>query len=87
MVVLGAGFDMNFGGGNGFALDALGGNGPGIERKFAQLGFELADVEACVDEGAEDHVAADAGKAVEVSKFHLSTASAYRMRYEENEKR
>ena len=39
---------------------------PALEAEFAQLGFDGAQVGACVHEGAENHVAADAGKAVEI---------------------
>jgi len=69
-----ASFDVNFCGGNGFAFDAFGGDGPAVEMELAQLGFEGGEFEAGVDEGAENHVAADAGETVEVSEFHWFTS-------------
>lgn len=43
-----------------------GGNRPAFEAQFTQLGLDGAQVGAGINQGAENHVAADTGKAVEV---------------------
>jgi hypothetical protein len=66
VVVAFAGFDVHMGGRDGAALHFRGGDLPAFEAQLAQLGFDGAEVGAGIDEGAEDHVSADAGEAVEV---------------------
>src|SRR5579863_8673485 len=71
MMVLLTDFDGDLGGMNGLARDFLRGNFPGIEAELAEFGFETREFEAGVDESAEHHVSADAGKTIEVNKFHF----------------
>jgi hypothetical protein len=60
------GRDMHVRGENLAALHFFRGDGPAFETKFAQLGFDGAQIGAGVDQRAEDHVAADAGEAIEI---------------------
>ena len=48
------------------ALHFFGGNRPAFEAQFAQFGFDGAQVGAGIHQGAQNHVAADAGEAIEI---------------------
>jgi len=66
MMVVFAGVDFDVGGEEGSPLDFFGGDGPVFEAEFAEFGFDGAEGGTGVDQGAEDHIAADAGEAVEI---------------------
>ena len=61
--------DVNFGGGDSAAVDLFDLEG-GVEIQGGGGLVEDGGVEAGVDEGSEEHVAADAGEAVEVGDAH-----------------
>src|ERR1700678_4273125 len=61
-----AGFDFHVGGEDFAALYFCGGNFPAFETEFAQFGFDGAPICTGVHQGAQNHVAADAGKTVEI---------------------
>jgi hypothetical protein len=42
-----------------------------VEPEFLQFLLELADLDAQVDQRAEEHVAADAAEQVEIKRFHI----------------
>src|SRR4029077_20039546 len=48
------------------ALHFFGGNSPIFEAQFAEASFDGAEVCTGVNEGAQDHIATDAGKTVEI---------------------
>ena len=75
-----AGLDFYLRSENCAALHFFGGDLPAFEAEFAELGFDGAEVGASVHQGAEDHVAADAGKAVEIcdaEAFHRSLVEIF----------
>jgi hypothetical protein len=47
-------------------LYSLGGNRPSFQAQFAQLGLDGAQIRAGIHQGAENHVTADAGEAIEI---------------------
>ena len=68
--------DFHVCGENLAALHLLGGNCPAFEAQFAQLGFDGAQIDAGVHQGAENHVAADAGEAIEIGDAEFSCFGA-----------
>lgn len=59
------------------ALHLFRGNLPTLNRETTQLGFDLAKVGTRVYESAEDHVAADSRKAIEVRDLHFLRDSLF----------
>jgi len=55
------------------ASNFLCGNRPASDRQPTQLGFDEIEFAPGVDQRAQNHVAADAGKTVEVGKLHVNT--------------
>ena len=53
------------------ARNSLRGDVPSADRQLTQLGFQAAKFATCIHQGSEDHVAANAGEAIEVSNLHL----------------
>src|SRR5258708_37920841 len=55
----------------GATLDLLSRNAPTAQGQSPQLGFDAIQLAAGVYQRAQHHVAADAGKTIEVSNLHL----------------
>ena len=55
----------------GAARNFLSSDCPATDRQSTQLGFDAIEIAAGVDQRAQNHVAADAGKTVEVGKLHF----------------
>jgi len=66
MVVVLLGRDFYLRGGEGAAFYFFGGDGPIFEAEFAELGFDMGEAGSGVHQGTEDHIATDAGEAVEI---------------------
>ena len=64
------GVDVYFGAGNTVFFHATLGEGEFAHAEFIEFGFQDGKRQARIDERAEGHVAADAGKAVEIGDFH-----------------
>jgi len=59
-------FDSYLGGGDCASLHFFGGDGPIFEGEFAEGGFDGGQGGTGVNQGAKDHIATDAGEAVEI---------------------
>ena len=64
--------DIDFGGGDSGALDAMG-RQLGLEAEGAGDGFELLQRDACVYGCAEKHVATDSGETIQVGNAHYES--------------
>src|SRR5882724_5187709 len=65
--------DFHASGGHAVLPDFFGGELPAGDLESLQAPAQMVDGEAGVNQGAESHVAADAGETIEVSKFHECT--------------
>ena len=78
--------DVGLRGGDAGALHALGAERPAADAEAGDLAGDRVDVGAGVDEGAEQHVAADAGEAVQVGDArHFVDRVSRRRRVERRE--
>src|SRR5438067_8607769 len=66
-----AAFHFHPGRRQGAALDLLSRNAPTTQGQSPQPGFDAIQFAAGVHQGAQNHVAADTGKTIEVSNLHL----------------
>src|SRR5258708_38290167 len=62
--------DLDVGGGHTVFPDFFGGEVPPWDLEAAQLGAEMLQIAAGVNQGAERHVTANARKTIEIGEFH-----------------